>query len=74
MDNKWAKTNYDIITDKNVEDKEIKLYCIIDLLAEEYISRRKAYELCYEIGVFTSEPIGVDMKTTEIWEKYWLKD
>lgn len=71
---KWFDTYYQIIKDNNIGNKEIKLMSIIELLAEEDISRKKAYELCYEVGIFTKSPIEVDCELTEIWESVYSQD
>ena len=71
---KWFETHYKIIKDININNKEIKLMSIIELLSEESISRKKAFELCYEIGIFTKSPIEVDCELTEIWEGIYSKD
>lgn len=69
-DEKWFNTHCKIIQDENV-DKEIKLFCILQLLHDEYISLHKAHELCTEIGLFSDHWITIDAKTTGIWQKYF---
>jgi hypothetical protein len=71
--NKWFNTNIKIISDTPV-DKEIKLFCILDLLHNEAISIHKAHELCTEVGLFSDEWVVIDAKVSEVWEKYWEED
>lgn len=69
----WFMTNYEIITDKNIKNKEIKLFCILNLLYEEEISLCKAYELCTEAGLFSDHWIVIDSQTTDVWGNYYEK-
>ena len=64
MSDKIFETNMKIIEDKDI-DKEIKLFCILDLLYDEEISLHKAYELCTEVGLFSDHWITIDS------EKYY---
>lgn len=69
--NKWFSANYEIITDKNLDNKEVKLFCILALLHEEKISLHKAHELCTEVGLFSDHWMVIDTQTTEIWGNYY---
>jgi hypothetical protein len=68
---KWFRGHYDIIQDKNVNDKEIKLFCILELLYHEDISLHKAQELCTEVGLFSDHWMVVDAKIMDIWQDYY---
>lgn len=67
---KWFETHYKIIQDKDV-DKEIKLFCILQLLHDECISLSKSLELCTEIGLFSEHWVAIDEKVINIWQKYF---
>ena len=69
----WAKATYNIVIDPKLEDKEIKLYCILELLYNEKISLRKSFELCTKIGLFSDCWMNIDYKLSNIWNKYFNK-
>jgi hypothetical protein len=68
---KEKKWRFEIITDKNLDNKEIKLFCILNLLHEEEISLHKAHELCTEAGLFSDHWMVIDAQATEIWGNYY---
>lgn len=71
--NKWVATHLKLIEDQE-SDKEVKLLCILELLYGEHISLRKACELCKTAGLFATNWVEVDYKTTKLWQEYWMKE
>lgn len=69
--NKWFNANYEVITDKTLDNKEVKLFCILTLLHTGDISLKKAYELCTEVGLFSDHWMVIDTQATEIWKNYY---
>lgn len=67
---KYTSTAFKILDDETV-DKDIKLYLILDLLHDNKMSLRRAYELCEKNGIFSDYWIVVDAKAIEIWEEYY---
>lgn len=60
-----------IIEDRNIADKEVKLFLILYLLHNKSISLRKAYELCTEIKLFSTSWTKIDVKVADIWGKIY---
>lgn len=70
---KDTQVAFKIFSDEAV-DKEVKLMIILNLLHDEKISLKKAYEMCEEIGLFSNSWIIVDAKFVEFWEKCYKKE
>ena len=68
--NKFIDTYFKVMQDPT-SNKEIQLFCILDLLYTECISLHKAHELCTEYGLFSEHWMGLGVKATELWEKYY---
>lgn len=70
LDPKATKTYYEIINKENI-DRDIKIYCILELVHSKKLSLKAAYELCTKQNIFKEDWISVDTKTTEIFEKLY---
>lgn len=62
---------YRLITDKSLDDDEVKLFTILELVHDNKITLDKAYELCTQEGLFTSDWKEVMKRKSETWEKYY---
>lgn len=70
---KSYQTYMTIIKDKHI-NKEIKIFIIMELLHSEKIGIKAAYELCTEVGIFSEHWVGLDAKTTELYEKIFIRE
>lgn len=72
LEPKTVETYYEIINKDDV-DKDIKLFCILELIHSEKLGIKAAYELCTKYKIFNEEWTTIDAKTTEIFEKLYNK-
>lgn len=67
---KFTNTYFRILDDPKVK-KEIKMFCIFQLLHDDAVSLHKAWELAEENGLVSKSYVELDYELSCSWMKYF---